>query len=65
MSSIRYRVSNVLERYKMYRKIVVVCHAVVIEALTGKSPELAEACQFELKDLKGLKMSPMSRGRIP
>lgn len=48
--NIRKRVRSVLEKYQGYNKVIVACHGVVIQAMTGKNhPHHGEIVEFELK----------------
>ena len=47
MSSVRDRVSRVLERYRTFQRVVVVCHEEVIFSLTGKRMGYAEFVRLE------------------
>jgi len=47
--SVKKRVLNVLCKYRDYKKVVVACHGIMIEAVTGKEiPECAGIVEFEL-----------------
>ena len=47
MSSVRDRVSQVLERYQTFQRVVVVCHEMVIFSLTGKRMGFADFVKLE------------------
>ena len=47
MSSVRDRAGRVLERYRTFRRVVVVCHEMVILSLTGKRLGFAESVRLK------------------
>ena len=46
LSSVRQRVTEVLEKYLSNLKVAVVCHELVISSLTGQNPRLAESIEY-------------------
>ena len=49
--SVKKRVLNVLYKYREYKKVIVVCHGIMIEAVTGKElPDCAGIVEFDLAD---------------
>ena len=53
MSSVRGRVSRVLERYQTFQRVVVVCHEMVIFSLTGKKMGYAEFVKIDMRTVNG------------
>ncbi len=48
--SVRERVTGVLKRYASYKKVVVACHGMMIQATTGKHhPDYGEIVAFDLE----------------
>lgn len=49
--SVRKRVINVLKKYSGYNRIIVACHGMMIQAVTGRNhPENGEIVEFALED---------------
>lgn len=49
-SSVRERVLKVLNKYSSYKKVIVTCHGMMIQATTGgKHPACGEIIEFEVK----------------
>lgn len=49
VSSIKKRVLPVLEKYASYQKVIVACHGMLIQAVTGKElPKCGEIVEFDL-----------------
>ncbi len=49
--TMKSRVLNVLNKYREYQRVIVVCHGTMIEATTGKAhPQCAEIIEFKLTE---------------
>ncbi len=49
--SVKKRVLKVLYKYREYKKVIVVCHGIMIEAVTGEElPDCAGIVEFDLAD---------------
>lgn len=48
LSSVRARVGRVLDRYRTFQRVVVVCHETVILSLTGQWMGHAESVNFDI-----------------
>jgi broad specificity phosphatase PhoE len=65
MSSVRRRVLRVLERYAAYQKVLVACHGIAIQAVTGGShPDHSEIRSFDLRTCQNQKPGRMSQSEI-
>jgi len=48
MSALRKRVHHVLQRYRQYNNVFVVCHGAIIHELHGKPIEVSQYCNYQL-----------------